>query len=234
MKYISKSKVRNIGPNSNLLRAYKAQFTNLTSYQYEALIGHLLGDANIYTRNNGKTHGIKFEWGEKSKDYIFHVYDIFGDFILKEPHLYSRLNKNGNLQKTWRMETYQDVIFNDIGSLFLLNNKKKIIRSNLIINHLTPISLAYWYMDDGGRNYYKGKRSLTDHSLTLNTQGFTVEEVKMLIKELNLKYEFNTTLSFNKKKPTIYIPDHNYDLFFNLINPWIIDHFRYKLPKLNK
>lgn len=81
MKYISKSKVRNIGPNSNLLRAYKAQFTNLTSYQYEALIGHLLGDANIYTRNNGKTHGIKFEWGEKSKDYIFHVYDIFGDFI---------------------------------------------------------------------------------------------------------------------------------------------------------
>lgn len=227
---ITKTQILNCGPNSNILKAYKAQFPNITQSQKELLIGILLGDGYIYTRNNKKTHGIKFEWGYKSKDYIFHIYDLLFDFILKEPKLYIRTNKKGITSKTWRMETFSGSQFNELGNLLLNSNNKKEIKKDLIINHLTPLSLAYWYMDDGGRAYYKNKRSLTDMACILNTQGFSVNEVKLLINELNIKFNLNCSLAFNKKKPIIYIPSGSYNIFYNLINPYIIELFRYKLP----
>ncbi len=230
---ILKKDLINCGPNSNILRAYKAQFTSLTQLQKDILIGILLGDGYIYSRNNNKTYGIKFEWGYKSKDYIFHIYDIFNDYILSPPKLYTRINKNGNEVKTWRMETYSDKIFNELGDLFIID-KRKTITNNLIKNNLTNIGLTYWYMDDGGRAYYKNKRSLTDFACILNTQGFTVDEVNILINELNIKFNLNTTLNFNKNLPIIYISNKDYIKLYNIINPYILDIFRYKLPSIKE
>lgn len=50
---------------------------------------------------------MKFEWGYKSKEYIDHVYSIYEDWILKPPYLITRINKNNNEVKTWRMEHWQ-------------------------------------------------------------------------------------------------------------------------------
>lgn len=231
--FIYKKDIINCGPNSNILKAYKAQFTSLTQLQKEILIGILLGDGYIYSRNNNKTYAIKFEWSYKSKDYIFNVYNILYDYIISPPKIYKRINKNGNEIKTWRMETYNDKIFNELGFLFI-NNKRKTINNNLILNNLTNVSLAYWYMDDGGRAYYKNKRSLTDYTCILNTQSFTVEEVNILIYELNIKFNLNTKLSFNKKKPIIIIPNSSYNKFYNLINSYVLDIFKYKLPSIKE
>jgi hypothetical protein len=60
-KLIMKKDLINISPNSNLLKSYKKQFPNISQYQKEVLVGIILGDGYIYTRNNGKTYGIKFE-----------------------------------------------------------------------------------------------------------------------------------------------------------------------------
>lgn len=130
------------------------------------------------------------------------------------------------------METFSSTIFNELGFLFLDDKFKKHIKPDLIINHLSPISLAYWYMDDGGRAYYKNKRSLTDKACILNTQGFKVNEVELLIKELNIKYDLDCFLSFNHKKPIIYIPSKSYIKLYKLINPFILPLFRYKLPSI--
>lgn len=227
---ILKHEVVNLGPNSNLLRAYKAQYPKLTQLQFDTAIGLILGDAYIYSRNNAKTYGFKFEWGYKSKEYIFHVYEIFNEYILKEPHVYTRINKNDNEVKTWRMETFTGVIFKELGDLFIKNNKKIIIE-NLIKDYLTPRGLAYWYMDDGNRCYYKGTRADSDMNCVINTQGFTVEEVNILIKEINIKFNLDCTLAFNKKKPIINIPNRSYDIFYDLVKPYIIEQMKYKLPK---
>lgn len=125
--------------------------------------------------------------------------------------------------------TLTGIPFNILGELFIIN-KKKHIKINLIKDHLTAIGLAHWYMDDGNRCYYKGPRFNKDMSVVINTQGFEIEEVKILIKELNEKFNLNSYLSFNKKKPIIYIPNKDYDKFYNIINPFIIDSMRYKLP----
>jgi hypothetical protein len=44
----------------------------------------------------GKTYRIKFEWGERSKIYLDHVYNLFDEWVLSEPHKKTRISPKGN------------------------------------------------------------------------------------------------------------------------------------------
>ena len=75
-----------LGPNSKLLKQYKESLGGLTEVQREAAIGLILGDASLQTQDKGKTYRMKFEWGDKNKVYLDHVYDLFDAWVLSEPH----------------------------------------------------------------------------------------------------------------------------------------------------
>jgi hypothetical protein len=77
----------NLSPNSKALRELKAKLVGLTEVQFEAAIGLILGDVSIQSQNKGKTYRLKFEWGDRNKEYAFHVYDLFKEWILTEPCL---------------------------------------------------------------------------------------------------------------------------------------------------
>jgi hypothetical protein len=79
MKPISKEQIIGLSPNSKLLKEYKDSLYRLSQFQYEALIGLLLGDASLQTQNKGKTYRVKFEWGNNSKAYVDHVYALFNE-----------------------------------------------------------------------------------------------------------------------------------------------------------
>jgi hypothetical protein len=81
MKPISKEQVIGLSPNSKLLKEYKESLYKLSDLQFEALIGLLLGDASLQTKNakKGKTFRIKFEWGNNNKAYVDHVYALFNE-----------------------------------------------------------------------------------------------------------------------------------------------------------
>lgn len=77
---INKSEVLGgLGPNSKLLKQYKESLGELSAVQREAAIGLMLGDASLQTQNGGKTYRMKFEWGDKSKVYLDHVFDLFDE-----------------------------------------------------------------------------------------------------------------------------------------------------------
>jgi hypothetical protein len=76
---ISKSDVLGLGPNSMLLKQYKKSLVKLSEIQWEAAIGLMLGDASLQTQNKGKTYRIKFEWGDKKKVYLYHVFGLFDE-----------------------------------------------------------------------------------------------------------------------------------------------------------
>lgn len=114
-----------------------------------------------------------------------------------------------------------------VANLFIVNNKK-LISNNLVKNYLTPRSLAYWFIDDGGKWDYN-KNSL-NKSIVLNTQSFTFEEVESLVKGLRDKYQLNCYVKINKNKPIIYIDSLSYLIFYNLIKPYLIPQMIYKLP----
>jgi len=99
-------------------------------------------------------------------------------------------------------------------------------------NTISPISLAYWFMDDGGRLCYN--KDYVRKGLVLNTQGFTVDEVKVLSDNLNNGYSFKTWVKENKKKPIIAFSGKEYVQIKDIILPHLLDSMKYKLPTTNE
>lgn len=223
---IQKHELIGLSPNNTKFKEYKNSLGQLTPLQFEASIGLMLGDASLQTQNGGVTYRIKFEWGNRSLPYINHVHNLFDKWVISDPHKKVRLSPKGNEVINWGFQTLSHSAFNVLASLFLIDGKKGISK-NLILNHLTPIGLAYWFMDDGGKLDYNPNSK--NKSIVLNTQSFKDKEVLSMSKELNSKFNLNCELRSNKGKKIIVIKD--YDTFLSLTNSHIIPEMRYKLPK---
>ncbi len=100
------------------------------------------------------------------------------------------------------------------------------ISKDLIKLHLTPIGLAYWFMDDGGKLDYN--KNSKNKGVVLNTQSFPSTEVKLIALKLTEKLSLDCEVSSNKGKKIIVIK--NYSIFISLVDPYIIPEMRYKLP----
>ena len=230
MKNIFKNEVIGLGPNSAKLKEYKDSLIELTIEQKEAIIGLMLGDASLQSQNKGKTYRIKFEWGDKNKAYVLHVFNLFDEWVLSQPHKKERLSPKGNLVINWGFQTFSHKAFNYLAELFLLDKGgKKGISENLVQDHLTPKGLAYWFMDDGGKLDYN--KNSKNRSVVLNTHSFTDLEVENLCDQLSNKFELLCEVRSNKNKKIIVIKDTSYSKFYQLINPYLLEEMKYKLPK---
>src|ERR1700734_755390 len=94
-----------LSPNSRLLKEYKNSLHALSAEQWESSIGLMLGDGSLQTQNKGKTFRIKFEWSDKNKVYLDHVYNLFYEWVLSEPHKKLRISPKGNLVLNWGFQT---------------------------------------------------------------------------------------------------------------------------------
>lgn len=162
-----------------------------------------------------------------AKPYLNHVFSLFNEWVLSNPHKKSRFSPKGNLVINWGFQTISHEAFNHLAKLFLNSNCKKGISESLILNHLTERGLAYWFTDDGGKLDYN--KNYKNKSLVLNTQSFTETEVGMLSKELSCKFKFQCEIRSNKGQKVIVIKNESYPLFYKLVNPHIIPEMKYKL-----
>jgi LAGLIDADG DNA endonuclease family len=227
MSNIDKKSLIGIGPNSNKLREYKKSLISLSPIQLESAIGLVLGDASLNTDNNGKTYRLKFEWSDRQKPYVDHIFKLFDEWVLSLPHKKVRKSPKGNEVITWGFQTISHSAFNKLAELFIVNNKKTVPQF-LIKNHLSERGLSYWFMDDGGKLDYN--KNSKNKSIVLNTQSFTDMEVENMSKELTKKFNLNCEVRSNKGKKVIVIKSVSYPLFKSLIDPYILSDMRYKLP----
>lgn len=207
--------------NSNSLKNYKESLV-LTEFQKQVLIGIILGDAHLETQNNKNTYRIKFAQSIAHKAYINHLYEIFKDFVITCP----KYNKSNN---SWYFNTISHQVFSYYGKIFY--NKKKCIPEN-IQELLTPIGLAYWYMDDGS---IKSKDS---KAIILNTHNFQLNEISTLCNILFSKFDLKAwprkQNHKNKEYYQIYISGTSYIHLRELIFSYIIPDMLYKFPKQRK
>lgn len=228
-KKIDKKLLIGVSPNSNLFKEYKKSLNSLSTVQWEASIGLMLGDASIQSQNKGKTYRMKFEWSEKIESYVDHVYDLFDEWVISPPHKKSRTSPKGNLVVNLGFQTISHEAFNPLAKLFIINNVKGISKS-LITDHLTARGLAFWLMDDGGKlDYNKKPLSRINKSIVLNTQSFTEAEVNMMCLELIDKFNLKCEIRSNKGKKVIVITEESFPIFYDLVSPYIIPSMRYKL-----
>jgi hypothetical protein len=209
-------------------KLYKALCPPLSNIEFQIALGLALGDISFQTLSNNecknKIYRIRFEQGDINKDYLFHLYEIFEFWTFSPPKKYIRINKLGNSVITWRFQTFNHTSFSTLTDLFINSNGKKIVPDNLII---TPCTLAYWFMDDGGKLDYRKKNP--SKALILNTQGFTKLEVIRLNNILKTTYDFDSWIKSNKKGWIIVIASKNFLLFKNYMKNYVIHSMAYKL-----
>lgn len=140
---IHKNELIGLSPNSNKFKIYKESLPPLTLIQKETLIGLLLGDASLQTLNKGETFRIKFEWGCASRAYLNHVYNVFNNYCISQPHCKERMSPKGNKVINYGFQTlsHKHLVF--YSNLFMYKPKKS-LNLKLLKNELTPRSLAYW------------------------------------------------------------------------------------------
>lgn len=193
----------------------------------------MLGDASLQTQNKGLTYRMKFEWSDKNKTYLNHLFEVYNEWILSDPHKKVRISpwsttiiNNNNKIINWGFQTISHEAFKFLADLFIMNNKKSISK-NLICN--TARGLAYWFMDDGGKLDYN--LNSKNKSIVLNTHSFTELEVKSMTEELGAKFKLKCYNRKNKGKDIIIICSDSLPDFYSLIKPYILEEMKNKLPK---
>lgn len=208
---------------TKLSRAELNEYKNslkLTTEQKEVLIGGLFGDLNL--RKIGNYSRLVVE--QKNKEYLFHLYEIFKDFIRTEPkeRLQKRL-ETSEWKSTWYFSTISHPEFEYYYNLFYKDNIK--IVDHILLDELTPRAIAYWFMDDGSRQR---------NNYLLSTCCFTLEEHYLFVKFFKDNYNISCTIqkkNSTKKTMMLYIrsSDRSNDRFRLLVEPYIVDSMKYKL-----
>lgn len=155
--------------------------TPIAGFVRQMLLGTLLGDGSMGWRGyKGHQYPGKFyiTHGSKQEAYCRHKADVLKDYVRTLP----TIRKNGGWgDLSCVFSTVTSPAFEFLRSLCYKPNLKTGRLMKWVTpewaEQLDPVSLAYWYMDDGSI-------STEQAWITLNTQSFTKECVRLLVKKL--------------------------------------------------
>ena len=179
----------------------------ITAFEIEVIEGCLIGDGTL--SKSGKFYRLRVNHSIKQATYVAWKYDLLKRLCLTEPQF---------------VRQTISVRFGTIGhpELNTLRNKwyntgSKEIPANVT---LTPLQIAIWFMDDGGRQ---------STSVDFSVHCFSLKSIKILQKSLK-SYGIETSLLFDGKGTRIYVRRCSYSLFDKLVKPYMHPCMAYKLP----
>jgi len=196
---------------------------NLSIKQQNILIGLLLGDGHLEKQKGSINYRLKIHQNDRHKEYVFHLYEIFQD-ITKTPPRSKVVSAFNKTYESWYFNTIVHPHFMEYGNNFYNDSKKVLPTFSLINSWLSPIGLAYWFMDDGS---LKSKES---KGVLLNTQNFSLTEVELLCNILEKKWLLSNWPRKQKEGYQIYISGHSYEKLKDLIYPYLLPSMFYKFP----
>lgn len=193
----------------------------LTPRQREIIVGLLLGDGCLERTGKGSTYRLKVEQSAKHKPYVDHLYEEFRQWVQTPPRK-RVLKTNGGQEGNWTFQTVSHPSLKFYGTQFYKDGTKAVPK--LIDHWITPIGLAYWFMDDGSM------KSKDSKGVIFNTQDFSKAEVELLTRVLGTKFSLEASLRKQREGYQIYVSGRSYERFIELVEPYVIDEMRYKLP----
>lgn len=205
----------------------QSQGLKLTNKQREILVGTMLGDGHLETKNNGRTYRLKIEHSVRQREYVEWLYKQFQEWVRTAPKVRERAVEFRGKEKH-----YERIGFSTLstGSLRFYSQQfykegKKVV-PKLIHRWLTPRALAIWYMDDGSikSNHHK--------SVILNTHSFMGNDLKRLQDALKKRYGIKSVIRDQKDGKQIYLVSETVNIFLQMIEPYILPSMRYKLPNV--
>ena len=159
----------------------KANHCDLSIEALHWLYGELLGDGCLYKVS---PYSARFQYASKHKEYIQYISNSLKSFGIKQS---GRINKHKHKKHNSYYYSYKSYSYIELLPIY---NKwypdgKKIVPKDIV---LTPLVCRQWYIGDGTLKCPVYERP----SIRLCTNGFKVDDVNWLVKQLN-KLGFKAT-----------------------------------------
>jgi hypothetical protein len=196
---------------------------HLSEEQRETLVGLLLGDGCLETRDQGRTWRLKVEQSAQHEAYIRHLFEVFRPWVRSEPRQRLVPCSNGSITLSWVFQTFSHGAFRFYADQYYGDGGKRVPK--LIHRWLTPRGLAYWYMDDGSM------KSVQSKGVIFNTQGFAARDVDRLVEVLQSQFGLAATPRHQKEGKQIFVSGRSFEVFQQLVEPFLIAEMRYKIPQ---
>ena len=197
----------------------------MNKLQRDVLIGCCLGDISIQiTSKSEHTARFQISQAKRFKEYVYRKFEVFEDLCKTAP----RINSPDRYPTYYFNTLSRKDIFEEAYPFFsggvrgVPYNIKKLLTE--------PISLAYWFMDDG-TSHYVGKRFKTS-TIQMCTDRYTPHEVDLLIDTLRSNFNIKSSVRNSKcmgKRCRIYIGTEHSNNFYDIVKPFISQSMEYKL-----
>jgi len=198
----------------------------LSSTQREVLVGLLLGDACLETQNGGRTYRLKIEQSTRQQAYVDHLHSLFREWVLTPPRVRTTCASNGSVTENVAFQTVSHSAFRFYSQQFYAGGPKRV--PELIHHWLTPRGLSYWFMDDGS------VKSSQSKGVIFNTHCFSQQDVERLARCLSDRFGLQVTPRRQSDGVQLYVSGHSYETFSALVDPYLIEEMRYKLPRTRR
>ena len=197
---------------------------SLTDRQKEIIYGSLMGDGKKVSLT-----AVGFGQGSRQKDYLIWKFEELKNVASKNSLKEEKYKdpRSGYEGSTWRFYTHANSDIEKINAQFYSGAEKEI--SPGILKHLTPLSIAVWYMDDGSSDL---RNSLT---FSFCTDSYSFESCENIKKWFEDEYNIKTRIrqrgerKDGKPKYRVIIELESNKDFLDLIDPHILPQFRYKV-----
>lgn len=190
----------------------------ITERQRDIIIGTLLGDGHLEKR--GDSVRLAVCHSEKRLSYITWKYNELRTLVSESIKHYSYTDpRTGRTYGFYIFKTVAHPFFGELYREFYRDGVKVVPRR--IKEMLTPLALAVWYMDDG---------SLSKGAPILNTQAYSVQDQFLLCAALR-KYHIVANINRDRGRHRIRIVKRCAQRFAEIIRPYVLPEFMYKLPQ---
>lgn len=193
---------------------------NLSFMQEQMIIGTLLGDANLSKMDVGNPRYVNGHTIKK-KQYNQLISKLLGGLFARFDVRMGGFEGSGEVQRVHSKSSY---LFNEAYDNFY--GDKKIINYDFLRKKLTPVSLAFWYMDDGSIGAPDGQRPRPKFF----TNGFSYNCCLNLVKLLNDLFNIETTIT-ESKGFYLNVCASSQEKFFSLVSPYMSEDMLYKIPE---
>jgi hypothetical protein len=186
------------------------------------LIAMTLGDGYLRVE---KKAGISITHGEKQLDYLLYKKELLESILNCKPITVQKVKPNKYNTVCYRIDKGHKY-FRILRKWIYLNGKKTFTRK--ILNYLTPLGIAIWYMDDGGLSAKKRNGKIHAYELFLNTH-LTKFENQVIINYFKERWNINFQQVKNKGSYRLRMSTKEIRNFMTLIKEYIHPSMVYKI-----
>jgi hypothetical protein len=205
-----------------------------TSSQLDGMVyGMILGDGHLKKPVEGGNSTFILHHSVKQKEYLLHKLKLLEEISHVKTSTWDKKTFNKKVQKYYFSifaQTNKLKYFTKLRHKFYNKDGSKILDKK-ILNKLTPLGLALWWMDDGCLYINRAENKSVERRAYICTHNFSYEQNILIQKYFKEKWDIQTSIRSVPKKGYYFIsfPVEEFKKFKSIIEPFIIPSMFYKI-----